>query len=82
MKRYRIEKGEYSEQPSMEMVSKPIIRNIMHFFKGDFIKSSSFNVKINKDNEIRGGIMGKRKRRGKLSWRSRRANKGRKPCRG
>lgn len=49
MKRYRIEKGEYSEQPSMEMVSKPIIRNIMHFFKGDFIKSKSFNVEINKD---------------------------------
>ena len=49
MKRYRIEKGEYNEQPSMEMVSKPIVRNIMHFFKGDFIKSGSFNVKINKD---------------------------------
>jgi outer membrane lipoprotein-sorting protein len=49
MKRYRIEKGEYIEQPSMDMVSKPIIRNIMHFFKGDFVKSGSFNVEINKD---------------------------------
>jgi hypothetical protein len=26
--------------------------------------------------------MGKRKRRGKLNWRSKRANKGRKPCLG
>ena len=49
MKRYRIEKGEYIEQSSMEMVSKPIVREILHFFKGDFIKSRSFNVEINKD---------------------------------
>ena len=49
MKRYRIEKGEHIEQPSIEMVTKPIIRNIMHFFKGDFVKSGAFSVAINKD---------------------------------
>lgn len=49
MKRYRIEKGEHIEQPSIEMVTKPIVRNIMHFFKGDFVKSGGFNVSINKD---------------------------------
>jgi hypothetical protein len=46
MKRFRVEDGKNIEQPSIEMISKPIIRNIMHFFKGDFVKSRSFKVEI------------------------------------
>ena len=49
MKRFRVEEGKNIEQPSVEMVSKPIIRNIMHFFKGDFVKSRSFKVEISKN---------------------------------
>ena len=49
MKRFRVEEGKNIEQPSLEMISKPIIRNIMHFFKGDFVKSRSFKVEINKN---------------------------------
>ena len=49
MKRFRVEEGKNIEQPSIEMVSKPIIRNIMHFFKGDFVKSRSFKTEVNKN---------------------------------